>query len=193
MENTMVTTNGKDEANPKNSKKSTGPSTARQNRDDLGRWRKGSTGLPSSCRHGSHGQRALESTLSALATESDWLEDLGEVGAAARELRDQLVQDQGGEGAVGETRRLLTEQVVRKWILIESGYRYLLGQGGGPIDKRRRQLRPLVIQLDRLDSSLSRDLQALGLERRPKPAPSLEEYIASRQAETEAAEETVDS
>ena len=111
-----------------------------------------------------------------MAAEDDWLEKLGEYGEAARQLYAVLIEDAGGEDAVTVGMCLAVKGVVSREIILEHTRGYLFGPGGGPINKRSKRLKPIVEQLDRLQVSQTRDLQAIGAyERRQKPVQSLSE------------------
>ncbi len=53
------------------------------------------------------------------------------------------------------------------------------------LNRRKSKLLPLVGERMRMSEVLARQLQALGLERKPKPVPSLAEYLEQRQRERE--------
>jgi len=54
---------------------------------------------------------------------------------------------------------------------------YLFGLGGGMVNKRSKKLFGVVIERMRVAGTLTRQLQAIGLEKKRPPAISLQSYI----------------
>jgi len=148
----------------------------RRNRDEGGRFVPGRTGLPDSCRHGHHGKKALLGTMRELAREENWLESLGELGDIARGKLGALVSDAGGEEQITEARAVLIKLIVLRELTMEAGWRFLLSQGG-PVDRRKKRFRPLVLELEKLAVGQTKALAALGLERRAKSIPNAIDII----------------
>lgn len=126
-----------------------------------------------------HGLRALQTALKAVGDREGWLEALGEVGDALKAWRKDLVDDLGGEEAVSAQERAVVELAVKTYLLLESVDRWLLAQPSR-VNKSRRQLFAVVLQRQQLVDSLARLLGQLGLERKAKPAPNLQDYIRAR-------------
>ncbi len=102
--------------------------------------------------------------------------------AAARALlswRRDLLQDLGGEEAVSAQQRSLAELVARTKLYVDTLDAWILEQPS-LVNARKRALLPVVVQRQQLADSMARMLSLLGLERRAKPVPKLEEYIAGR-------------
>ncbi len=126
-----------------------------------------------------HGLVALENALRVVGDREGWLESLGEVGEALQVWRTDLVADLGGEQTISAQERAIVELVVKTYLLLESVDGWLLGQPS-LVNKSRRQLFPVVLQRQQLADSLARHLQALGLKRRAKSVPPLQEYVRKR-------------
>lgn len=126
-----------------------------------------------------HGLTALQTALKAVSDREGWLEGLGEVGEALKAWRADLVADLGGEEAVSAQERAVVELATRTHLLLESVDRWLLSQPS-LVNKSRRQLFPVVLQRQQLADALARYMTQLGLKRRARPVPSLQEYLATR-------------
>jgi hypothetical protein len=61
------------------------------------------------------------------------------------------------------------------------------------INKTRKTALPVLLQRQALADSLAKHLNMLGLERRSKPVPSLDEYLASSYAATGEASEALEA
>jgi hypothetical protein len=99
--------------------------------------------------------------------------------AAARALlrwRAELLTDLGGEENISAQKMALVDLAARTRILIDHADAFLLEQPS-IVNRRRKALLPIVTQRQTLCDSLARLLNQLGLERIPKPVPSLAEYI----------------
>jgi len=101
--------------------------------------------------------------------------------AAAQHLvafRRELLDDLGGEHAVSAAQLALVEVATRTRLYLDHVDAVLLERECLVV--RGRRLLPLVEQRGRLASSLIEVLSKLGLERRQRPAPNLEEYVRRR-------------
>jgi len=101
--------------------------------------------------------------------------------AAARavlDFRRELLDDLGGEAAVSAAQLALVEVAARTRLYLDHVDATLMGRES--LIVRRNRLLPLVEQRGRLAGSLIEVLSKLGLERRQRPAPSLEEYVRRR-------------
>ncbi|MFQ5947021.1 MAG: hypothetical protein ACE5NC_12380 [Anaerolineae bacterium] len=124
-----------------------------------------------------HGLVALQNALKGVAERENWLESLGDVGDALKAWKADLVSDLGGEEAVSTQELAVVELAVKTHLLLESVDRWLLEQPS-LVNKSRRQLFPVVLQRQQLADALARYMGQLGLKRRARPVPSLQEYIA---------------
>ncbi len=100
--------------------------------------------------------------------------------AAAQHLlgwRRELLEDLGGEAVVSAAQLALVEVATRTRLFLDHVDALLLARPTLVI--RGRRLLPLVEQRQRLADGLLRTLQALGLEKRKAPVPSLEAWVAS--------------
>jgi hypothetical protein len=101
--------------------------------------------------------------------------------AAARAVLDwrrELLGDLGGEAAVSAAQLALVEVAARTRLYLDHVDATLMGRES--LIVRRNRLLPLVEQRTRLAESLAGLLTKLGLERRQRPAPSLQEYVAEK-------------
>jgi len=105
--------------------------------------------------------------------------------AAARavlDFRRELLDDLGGEAAVSAAQLALVEVAARTRLYLDHVDATLMGRES--LIVRRNRLLPLVEQRGRLAGSLIEVLSKLGLERRQRPAPSLEDYVRERYGQT---------
>ncbi len=86
----------------------------------------------------------------------------------------------GGPEAVSTQEAALIDAATTTKLLLDHADSWLLGGPGRLINARRRSLYPVVLQRGQLADARLRHLAALGLKRRAKPTPSLQEYIAER-------------
>jgi hypothetical protein len=110
---------------------------------------------------------------------------------AARHLLDwrkEMIADLGGEQAVSAQQMALVEMATRTRLYIDHADAHLMEQSN--LITRRGRLKPLVEQRQRLVDSLARILGQLGLERRAKPAKSLDAYLAEKYSPRPAPEGT---
>jgi hypothetical protein len=100
--------------------------------------------------------------------------------AAARAWRRDVLTDLGGD--VPATRLALVDAAVGSWIILTSVDRYLfaLAAQDGLVNKRSRRVFAIVADRQRVADSLKGQLLAIGLERRAKPVPTLEQYLAEK-------------
>jgi hypothetical protein len=106
--------------------------------------------------------------------------------APARALwswRRDLVRDLGGEAAVTAQQRALVEVVTRTKLYVDHLDAFLMQQRS-LINKTRKTMLPVLLQRQALADSLAKYMNMLGLERRARPVPSLDEYLAASYAPT---------
>jgi hypothetical protein len=102
--------------------------------------------------------------------------------AAARvyvTTRQALLEHLGGPGAVSETQAQLVELVARGLLYIGHLDAVLL-ERRTILNKKKTKVLPLVTERMRMAEGLTRQLQALGLERRSPSVPTLETYVQAR-------------
>lgn len=148
----------------------------RRGRD--GRFLPGESGLPDSCRHLRHGLSAMKRAQHELCDSGNWLDSLGSLGVAVRAWRADLVNDLGGEESVSAQQRVIVDSAAKTMLLLASVDDYLLRNSF--IDRRKKSLRPIVQQRMQMADSLNRAMNILGLQKREKSIPSLQEYLESR-------------
>jgi len=111
-----------------------------------------------------------------------WVDGLGDIGAALRDWRDAIITDLGGEDAISAQERAIVELATKTYLMVESIDRFLLEQPS-LVNKSRRQLFPVVLQRQQLADSLARYMTMLGLKRRAKKVPNLSEYLSTKAGE----------
>lgn len=112
-----------------------------------------------------HGNRVIDRRTSVGKTLGAW--------------RAQLIADLGGHDSLSIQEIALVDLAVRTKLLLDSVDTWLLQQHS-LVNARKRALLPVVRERTQLADALARYLAMLGLKRRPKPVPSLEDYLASR-------------
>ena len=98
------------------------------------------------------------------------------VGKALMAWRGELVRDLGGAEQLSTQQLALVDICMRTKLLLDSVDAWLLRQPS-IIDKRRRQLFPVVQQRTALADALARYLGSLGLARVAKQMPRLSDYL----------------
>ncbi len=127
-----------------------------------------------------HGLNVLKGALKNYSGQEGWLGGLGGVGEALKAWRMALVEDLGGEDHISAMERSIVELATKTQLLLSSIDKFLLEQPS-LVNKRRRQLFPVVLQRQQLADALARYMSQLGLKRRPKPAPTIQDYLAAKQ------------
>lgn len=125
----------------------------------------------------SSGVYALQSKLAMVDEGQDWTDALGPaVAALVREWRCCLLDDLGGEANVGTQQRALVEVCARTYLMVETVDAYILSMGP-LVNAATQSLFPVVLERQRLVDRFVHTLAALGLERVPKPAPTLRDML----------------
>jgi hypothetical protein len=109
-------------------------------------------------------------------------------GAAARSLirwRKALVADLGGGLALTTGQLTLVDMASRTRLLVDHVDAFLLAQTS-LIHVGKKKLMPLVLERTKLADSLVRQLATLGLERKVKQVPALQQYVQAKYAASEA-------
>lgn len=91
--------------------------------------------------------------------------------------RAELLSSLGGSDSLSAQEHTLVEMCSRDWLMIQHIDAYLFQTG--IFNKKRRQAYALTVQRMQLADSLTRRLQALGLQRRAKPVLSLSDYLST--------------
>ena len=109
---------------------------------------------------------------------------LSPVERAARDWRQQVLDDLGGLHAVSATRRALLDAATGSMILLASldAYVFELAGQGGLANRKHRRVFPVVLDRMRVADGLARQLQTLGLDRQERPPVDLSTYLAQRRS-----------
>ena len=78
--------------------------------------------------------------------------------------------------AITAQQRALVEVATRTKPYVDHLHAYLMQQRS-LINKTKKAVLPVLLQRQALADSLAKHLSLLGLERRPRPVPSLEQYL----------------
>jgi hypothetical protein len=119
------------------------------------------------------------------------LDGIDKRSSAARALlawRRELEADLGGPEGLTAQQRAVVDVASTTKLLLDSVDRWLLEQGDGLVNRKRRAVYPVVLQRQQLADALARYMGQLGLERRAKPAPSLAHWLEQRQGQQPAPE-----
>ena len=104
------------------------------------------------------------------------------LGRELRAWRDGLVADLGGPEAVSTQQLALVEKAVTQKLIVDSLDAYVL-QMASLVDRRHRTLWPVVRERAAQVTLLQSILRDLGLQRKPAPTMTLQEYLARKGAE----------
>jgi hypothetical protein len=137
-----------------------------------------------------HGVYAVSKALESVKDQEQWLKEQGPVGEALKQLREDLIEKQGGKGTISPGEVMAIEGLVFCHMLMMSAGRFI-GEQESPVNKSRRQLFPVVTQwltLFREVRETAKDLNTLR-EKRPKPERvSLSDYLNGNGKPTKAQE-----
>jgi hypothetical protein len=126
-----------------------------------------------------HNMRRLKDSISEVASRGGKVIDQRTaIGKSLMRWRSALVQHLGGEESLSTQQLAIIDVAMRTRLLLDSTDAWLIRQPG-LIDKRRKQLYPIVQQRTALADSLVRQLTTLGLGRQAKKAPNLSDYLAA--------------
>ena len=108
--------------------------------------------------------------------------DLLPVERAARALRRDMLEDLGGPEVVSAAQRGLLDASLGSLIVLQSidAYLFKIAAQDGLVNKRNRRAFAIVGDRMRVADSLTRQLAALGLERKAKPVQDLTTYVRDR-------------
>jgi hypothetical protein len=122
-----------------------------------------------------HRHYELKRAISEIAGKGSLVDGRSSLGRALQTWRTRLTADLGDD--LSEAQQMLVELVLRTRVMLDHIDAYLMSQGS-LINRRRKQLLPVVVQRTALADQLARLLGQLGLERRQKRVPSLSEILA---------------
>lgn len=115
-------------------------------------------------------------TAAKLLLESGQVDGRSAIARTLADTRARLTASLGGEAAISEQQAIIIGVIARKSLLLDSLYANLFSLDS-LVNRKRRQAYPIIEQCARLEDSLLRQLQALGLRRLPGPAETLEAYV----------------
>ncbi len=98
---------------------------------------------------------------------------------ALLDWKESLVRDLGGPQAISTQEATLVEMAVRGRLIIEHVDAFILSQES-LVNKKRRQIYPIVRERNTLVNTLANLLGQLGLAKREPPMKSLAEYLAEK-------------
>ena len=116
-----------------------------------------------------------------MSHQDEWLENLGEVGASLKAWQTNIIRDLGGPDNISAMQRSVVELATKTHLLLASVDKYLLAQDS-LVNKRKRQLFPIVQQRQQLADALARYMSQLGLEKRVKTVTTIGDYIQEKSA-----------
>jgi hypothetical protein len=100
--------------------------------------------------------------------------------------RGEVEQDLGGPESLSAQQHTVLDIAMRTKLVLDSTDYWLVKQAS-LVDKRHKQLFPIVQQRAALADSLLRQLSALGLGRKAKHVQSLSDYLAAHREPSETA------
>ena len=131
----------------------------------------------------SHGLHHARSVLLELGCNP--LDGRSAVSQALREYQNELISDLGG--AVSTAQHVLIDLVSRQRILLDSIDAWLFRRSPLSTDgEGEPNLLPVVRQREVIASNLAKYLAMLGLERKAKPVPTLQQYVTEKYGGAEA-------
>jgi len=111
---------------------------------------------------------------------SNVLDGRSAIAKRIQELRTALVNDLGGEQAISRQQDIVIGNVLKEHLLLESLDAFIFSMHS-PVNKRSRQLYPVVRERSVIADSLVKHLAMLGLERKLPPAKPLEQFLVEHE------------
>lgn len=99
------------------------------------------------------------------------------IAKALGQWKAELINDLGGRDAISTQQAAIIDLALKTKLLLDSIDAWLVVQPS-LVDRRRRAVLPVVRERQQLADALARYLVQLGLERRARRAPSLNEYVS---------------
>jgi hypothetical protein len=96
--------------------------------------------------------------------------------------RASIVNSLGGEENLSAQELCLVEQACRNRFILDSIDCFLFEQRS-LVNRKRKTAPPVLTTRMQVDGALTRTLSVLGLKRREKPVPTLQEYLESKERE----------
>lgn len=132
-------------------------------------------------RHGLHTMKQAIKTLGERGLSI--VKKSSKLGRVLDQWTEGLIADLGGRENISQQQATIVEMAMRTKLMLDSIDAWMLQQPS-LINTKRRQLYPVVLQRQQLADALARYLAQLGLERRAKSAPTLQDYINGGDDET---------
>jgi hypothetical protein len=98
---------------------------------------------------------------------------------ATTKLRSELVADLGGEQDLSVQQGRIVDEFVKRFVMLESIDAWIFRQPS-LLNKRTRSLYPIVVQRQTIADGMVRCLDRLGLERKAKRIPTLQDYLSQK-------------
>ncbi len=105
---------------------------------------------------------------------------------AVKAWREALITALGGELEVSPQRMTLIELAARTRLFLDHCDGFILEQKT-LVNRRKKSILPIVLQRQQLADSLQKTLITLGLDRIPKPIPTMQDLLRQREAESKVA------
>jgi hypothetical protein len=96
---------------------------------------------------------------------------------ATAKLRSELVGDCGGTEALSVQQDKIVDEFIKRFVMLESIDAWIFTQPS-LINRRTRALYPIIVQRQTIADGMIRCLDRLGLERKAKQIPSLQDYLS---------------
>lgn len=123
-----------------------------------------------------HGHATMKRALNALGSRA--IDQRTSLGKALNAFRADLIADLGGASAVSTQQLTIIDAATKTRLLLNSLDVWLLKQPS-LINKRKRSVLPVVLQRQALSDSLTKNMLALGLQRRARPVQTLSQLLSS--------------
>src|SRR5437867_4875146 len=134
---------------------------------------------PGAGRKATHGAAIMRRTLRTLTTRR--LDGRSALAVAVRRWKEDVRRDLGGD--LIRAQETILEAAAQSWVIVSSLDDWIARQPS--LVTRKRQLLPVVVQRIQIAEGLARQLDRLGLDRKAKPVPDLNTYVAQRSKQTE--------
>jgi len=121
-----------------------------------------------------HGLKPLRRAVTALTTRR--LDGRSAVAIAVRKWKEDVRQDLGGD--LSRAQETVLELAAQSWVIMSSLDDWIARQPS--LVTKKRALLPVVVQRMQIAEGLARHLDRLGLDRKAKPVPDLNAYLAER-------------
>jgi hypothetical protein len=148
--------------------------------------RKGKGGAPKgSQNHLIHGHHPRYDVLSQMGFDQfiDKFDKRTLAGKHFLNRREQTYIDAGGKESLSQNQLTIVDHKMAIDTLIDSGLAWILQYEAGPVNRRNGKYRPIVQEIQRLVETSTKLAQALGLTRKEKPVPSIQDWMNSKESE----------